>query len=290
MLMRLLFPLTAIYFLMLLCGYAVLALAGLPSWPDWSLNVFLFLGGFTAMHWYSRKYGKRHAILLLAVCGCLSYAAEWISRKTSIGGQSLYGEPLLFGVPLAVPFIWYMLLMIAKAFAPVRTDAKLWKGLAPADAASPDLRNKLLLRKLNRRKQYILPALWGATMAAAVFQIIEPVVLHGSYSTSNSISLGASPLAGAPIIRWLSWWIAALLILCIINYLNDEISSQKTTASQLPPLIPLMLLIMLESMFLTISVHYSLWSLIMFNLSLLALLFVWRASFLRKPTDRDFPA
>lgn len=285
MLIRWLPPLTVLYSFWFVCGFALMAVINAASWLEWASSIYFILGGVTALLWYVSRYGIRQAIVLFVVCGSLSYAAEWIGVHTGYGfGSYAYSPsfaPIVYGVPLAVPFAWCMLLIIAKAFAPARSDPSLWKGMTLAQSQSPDKRRMLRERRSRRTRLFLLPALWGATMAVAIDLLLDPAAGQKRYRTLSQAPAGGSAEWDAasyaiPISNFVCWWIAALLILNIVNYVHDEYFEAGKPAAARAPLIPLLLLLTVESMFLTLALRTGLWGAAALNAALLALLFLWK--------------
>lgn len=67
-----------------------------------------------------------------------------------------------------------------------------------------------------------------------------------------------------------------MLILNIVNYVHDEYFEAGKPAAARAPLIPLLLLLTVESMFLTLALRTGLWGAAALNAALLALLFLWK--------------
>jgi|GEM_PF-5917698 len=285
MLIRWLSPLTVLYSFSFVGGFALAAVIHAALWLEWASSVCFILGGVTALLWYVSQYGIRQALVLFVVCGSLSYAAEWIGVHTGYGfgpyGYSPSFAPLVFGVPLAVPLAWCMLLVIAKALAPVRSDPSLWQGMTLAQSQSPGKRRMLRERRNRRTRLFLLPALWGATMAVALALLLAPAAGQKRRETLSQLPAGGSAEGAAasyaiPISNLVCWWIAALLILSIVNYVHDEYFEAGKRAATGTPLIPSLLLVTAESMFLTLALRSGLWGAAALNAALLALLFLWK--------------
>ena len=73
--------------------------------------------------------GWRRALLLLALCTCLSFAAEFYGQKTGVlFGPYYYTSvlgPKLFGtIPLLIPFAWYMMFYPSYVVTNLLTEGK----------------------------------------------------------------------------------------------------------------------------------------------------------------------
>ncbi|SDC47225.1 putative membrane protein [Paenibacillus sp. UNCCL117] len=253
------------------------------QWLAWANGIYLILGGATALVWYVRKYGARQAVLMFIICSSISYAAEWLGTRhagfhTGADSDPSRFAPLLFGVPLAVPFAWCMLLIIAKAFAPVEPAQDILKGLTPLEKLSPGLRQLKLERKRRKRRSFWLPALWTASMAASMNLLLQPSGVQSQPRPWNGgwLSVWSTPDDQTTLIFFICWWFTALLIISIINYLHDEYIDQARSAAFSPLFVPVMLLLTLESLFLTLAVQSGLWWSVLLNVSMLALLFLLR--------------
>ncbi len=279
---RWLIRLTALYVLWFLCGYVLVSGGFLPGWLTWVNGFYLILGGVTALTWYTRKYGSRQAAILFVVCSSISYAAEWIGVHTRRWfGAYDYGSafaPLVFGVPLAIPFAWCMLLIIAKAFAPASPAADAWRGLSLAEKLAPNARAIKQARARKKRRSFWLPAIWAASMVTAIDLLLDPVAVKQRYWTwvQKEAATWNLMFDAVPLSNYVCWWLTALLIMNIINYLHDEYMVRRGNREALGEFIPLLLLLTLESLFLTLAVKSGLWWAAASNVGLLALLFLWR--------------
>lgn len=254
----------------------------LPEWLTWAIGFYLILGGVTALTWYTRKYGGRQAAILFVVCSSISYAAEWIGVHTGrwFGNYDYVAAlaPLVFGVPLAIPFVWCMLLIIAKAFAPASPAANSWRGLSLAEKQSPDLRAIKQARARKKRRSFWLPAIWAASMVTAIDLLLDPAAVKQRYWTwaQNQAPTWNVMFDDVPVSNYICWWLTALFIMNIVNYLHDEFIVQRKNKEPFGECVPLLLLLTLESLFLTLAVKSGLWWAVVLNLGLLALLFLWR--------------
>ncbi|MCZ8515853.1 carotenoid biosynthesis protein [Paenibacillus filicis] len=281
MVIRLLQGLTLLYAFAFICGLILVGAGLLSSWLEWATGFYLILGGLTALVWYVSRYGKRQTVFLFVITASVSYAAEWIGAHTELwfGGYE-YGlafAPLLFGVPLAVPFAWCMLLITGKALAPVRIPADSWRGLTLAETQAPNKRKLLRARRRIRRRSFWLPAVWGASMAAAVVLLLNPAAIKLRYGAWKA-GLGQSgwpAFYDIPLSNFLCWWLIALLILKLVNYLHDEYFRMIRTSSSIVSL-PVMLLITLEALFLTLALRSGLGWAAALNLLLLSGLLLWK--------------
>ncbi|MGF7030612.1 putative membrane protein [Paenibacillus mucilaginosus] len=274
---------TALYIFWFLCGYVLVSTGLLPAWLEWANSLYLILGGSTALVWYVRRYGARQALMLFVICGSVSYAAEWIGVHTSRWfGTYEYGlsfAPLVLGVPLAIPFAWCMLLIIAKAFAPVPPSGGAWKGLTLEQSLSAGKRELKAARKAAKRRSFWLPAVWAASMVTAIDLLLDPVAAQQRYGTWESAKNAAwnASFYSVPLSNFICWWITSLLILNMVNYLHDEYFEDYPGSDRTGTFIPMLLLLTLESLFLTLAVKSGLWWAAGLNVALLLLLFLWRS-------------
>ncbi|WP_284639926.1 carotenoid biosynthesis protein [Paenibacillus silviterrae] len=275
---------TVLYVLWFLCGYILITGDLLPAWLEWANSFYLILGGVTAGIWYIGRYGVRQALILIVVCASISYTAEWIGVHTGRWfGSYSYGPsfaPLVFGVPLAIPFAWIMLLVIAKAFAPVKAGRKLWKGLTVQQALSPDKESLLRSRRRARRRHFWLPAVWAAIMVTSMDLLLDPVASQKRYWSWAAPDHGTPTLPdfySVPLSNFVCWLVTALLIINIINFLHDEYFDREAgRSSAYGPFIPWLLLLTLESLFLTLALRTGLWWAAGANVALLSILFLWK--------------
>ncbi|WP_281887246.1 carotenoid biosynthesis protein [Paenibacillus sp. YYML68] len=277
-----LFRLSVLYAIWFACGYVLVSGGLLPKWLAWANGFYLIIGGATALVWYTRKYGARQALLLFVICASVSYAAEWIGVHTGHWfGPYEYGAsfaPLVFGVPLAIPFAWCMLLIIAKAFAPVPQSKEARRGLRLSEKMSPELSTMKRQRARQKRRSFWLPALWTASMVTAIDLLLDPVAAQQRYWSWSGDQLAPWNVTfyDIPLSNFICWWLTALLIINIVNYLHDEYVDHREQPSQSGPFVPLMLLLTLESLFLTLAAQSGLWWAVAINIGLLGILFIWR--------------
>jgi bisanhydrobacterioruberin hydratase len=275
---------TLLYVVWFLCGYVLITGDVLPAWLEWANSFYLILGGVTAGLWYVSRYGTRQALILFVVCGSVSYAAEWIGVHSGRWfGSYSYGPsfaPLVFGVPLAIPFAWLMLLVIAKAFAPVRNKRRIWQGLSLEESESGQKKRLLRSRKRQRRRQFWLPSLWAAVMVTSMDLLLDPVAnqkRYWSWAAPEHTSSSLTTFYSVPLSNFVCWLITALLILNIVNYLHDEyVQGNSSSSADAPPVVPWLLLLTLESLFLTLALRLELWWAAAANVALLAVLFLWK--------------
>ncbi|MEK8128596.1 carotenoid biosynthesis protein [Paenibacillus filicis] len=278
-----LFPMSLLYLLWFTLSYILIGSGWLPTWHTEISRLLLILGGATALAWYTRKFGARQALLLFVICSSLSYVAEWLGVHTGqwIGTQEEGPSfaPLVFGVPLAVPFAWCMLLIIAKALAPIEAAQEARKGLTLSQKLSTGLPQLKRERRVRKRRSFWLPAIWTASMIASMELLLKPSAVQPTYGTQTAESSTWSPmLHQLPLGNYVGWWFTALLIISIINYLHDEYIEQSPVFAFSQLFVPLMLLLTLESLFLTLAIRSGLWWAVLLNLSLLAILFALRRS------------
>ncbi|MBP1155476.1 MULTISPECIES: carotenoid biosynthesis protein [unclassified Paenibacillus] len=273
---------TILYGFWFIGGYILVTGNILPTWLEWSNSFYLILGGVTALVWYVNRYGGRQALILFVVCGSISYTAEWIGVHTGRWfGVYDYGPsfaPLVLGVPLAIPFVWCMLLVISKAYAPIRNSQRAWRGFRLSEKLSLDRYRIQRERRRIRRHSFWLPAIWAATMMTAIDLLLDPVAVQKRYLTWNTAENAAwnpSPYS-VPISNYISWWITALLIINIINYLHDEYLEKDYAPHSSLSFIPMILLLTLEFLFLTLAIKSGLWWAVAANILTLAVLFLWK--------------
>jgi bisanhydrobacterioruberin hydratase len=274
--------LSILYLLAFALSYMLIASGRWPSWHAEASFWLLILGGATALVWYTRRFRGRQALLLFVICSSLSYTAEWLGLHTGrwIGtppdGPDL--APLVFGVPLAVPFAWCILLILAKALAPVQTAKEASKGLTLPQKLSTDLAELRRERRRVKRRSFWLPAIWTASMITSMELLLRPgTAVEVLYKAPVLQQSAWSPLfQQVSMISFMSWWFTALLIISIINYLHDEYIEQSPAWPTSHLFVPLMLLLTLESLFLTLAMRSGLWWAVLLNVSLLLLLFTLR--------------
>ncbi|UUZ79257.1 carotenoid biosynthesis protein [Paenibacillus sp. P26] len=283
MVMRLVQGVGVLYGLIFIGGM-IAAGGSLPVWFEWANGAYMILGGTTALLWYAGRYGNRQTLFLFVISASVSYAADWISshsgRLFGEGGSGLSLTPLVFGVPMALPFAWCMLLIIAKAFAPVRSPRQAWQGLSLTEFESPGKERLLRSRKWRRRRSFWLPGLWGAALITSVHLLLSPVSVN--YSNGNGrAAAGPDSMADLyeiPLGRFFCWWAMALVIINFINYLHDEYFAETDSRFGGSKLIPAMLLLTLEAFFLTLAVRSELWWPAALNVLLLGILYLWKRS------------
>lgn len=266
-----------LYAFWFMCGFIIVTGNILPSWLEWANSFYLILGGVTAMFWYVTRYGVRQALILFVVCGSVSYAAEWIGVHTGYEyGHSF--KPLVLGVPLAIPFAWCMLLVISKAFAPIRDSNHVWRGFRLSEKLSPDRDRLKHERRRTKRRSFWLPTVWAASMMTAINLLLNPVAVQKRYWTwkTAEYSMWSPAPYNVPLSNYLSGCIMALLIINIINYLHDEYFQRDYAPYSSLTFIPVMLLLTFESLFLTMAIKSSLWWAAAANILVLSVLFLWK--------------
>lgn len=273
---------TILYGFWFVCGYILISGNILPTWLERATGLYLILGGVTALVWYASRYGGRQALILFTVCGSVSYAAEWVGVHTGrwfgLYHYSPSFAPLVLGVPLAVPFAWCMLLVISKAFAPIRSSQRAWRGFRLSEKLSLVRYRIQRERRRIRRHSFWLPTVWTATMMTTIDLLLDPVAVQKRYwtwETTGHTAWNPAPYS-VPISNYISWWITALLIINIINYLHDEYFEQDYAPHSSISFIPMMLLLTLESLFLTLAIKSGLWWAFAANILMLAVLFLWK--------------
>ncbi|WP_159883477.1 carotenoid biosynthesis protein [Paenibacillus puerhi] len=276
--------LSVLYLLWFACGFLLLG-GSLPArWLAWANGIHLILGGITALLWYARKFGARQALLLFVICSSISYAAGWLSLQAGpwFGAYAHPSSfaPLVLGVPLAIPFAWCMLLIIAKAFAPIKPAPGTSRGFTLSEKLSAGLPSLKKERRQSKRRSFWLPAIWAASMVSSIELLLKPVSapFSGQAWIAERHSVGIRPWELMTWSSYIYWWLTALLIISLVNYLHDEYLDGRDRSVSKTPLMPLLLLLTMESLFLTLAVRSGLWWAAALNLSLLALLFLLRAA------------
>ncbi|WP_269867626.1 carotenoid biosynthesis protein [Paenibacillus caseinilyticus] len=274
---------TLLYAVWFLCGYILVSADLLPSWLEWTNSFYLILGGATALVWYVSRFGARQALMLFVISGSVSYAAEWIGVHTSHWfGTYEFGlsfAPLVLGVPLAIPFAWCMLLVIAKAFAPVPSASGAWSGLTLEESLSPRRGELKQSRRRSKRRSFWLPAVWAASMVTAIDLLLDPVAVQQRYWTWEHAKNAAWNVSfySVPLSNFICWWITSMLILNTVNYLHDEYFEDHRGGDRPGTFVPMLLLLTLESLFLTLALKSGLWWAACLNVALLLLLYLWRS-------------
>ncbi|SEG05597.1 carotenoid biosynthesis protein [Paenibacillus sp. UNC499MF] len=250
-------PLLYVYAFWFLCGFVLLLADLLPPWLEWANSVYLMLGGIAALLWVRREAGTRRMLLFLILCGGLSFFSEWFGSHTGLWfGRYSYTDrfaPLLFGVPLAIPMAWCLILAIAKWFVRGR-------GIRAAAAAGG--------------------------IASMIDLVLDPVAVRQRYWVWADP--GALSFHGVPWTNFACWWITASLIYaCCMRWklaprsrLHSPGRTGRLTAliraADVQAAAPLLLFVTLELLFLALGSSFGLWPAVLINGSGAALLLLWR--------------
>jgi putative membrane protein len=251
-----------IYAIWFSCGYILIVTSSLPSWLTWANSFYLILGGFTALVWLRLQMGLRNTILFFLICGGVSGFAEWFGVTTGWWfGTYSYSEqfaPFLFGVPLAIPFAWCMILIISH-----------WalRGTRMMDLA------------------------FVALFAVAIDLLLDPVaVVQGYWLWEKTTSFSFYEV---PWTNFASWWITAFIILQLTRRLLPQMSQSNEHQVHFQLLknqskkkflkwtewihhTPLFIFITLEALFVTIALQHALWMAVMIHLLFIGMLFMYR--------------
>ncbi|MCI3922526.1 carotenoid biosynthesis protein [Paenibacillus sp. TRM 82003] len=209
--------LTALYLLWFAIGYLLVAFDALPPSLRWANAAYLVLAGLLAFQWLFRRLGARRAAVAAAGTGVISFAAEWFGVKTGLWfGDYVYGDafaPLLFGVPLGIPFAWLAVLTAANAFQPFRGGS-------------------ILLR-----------AAGGATLAVAFDAALDPVAAASGYWTW--LQSGTLSFYGVPASNFAGWWLTSFVILVVLGPLWRRADTPaRTEEADAPMLLAVTLLLL----------------------------------------------
>ncbi len=254
-----------IYMGWFLCGYVLIVTSTLPSWLSWANGVYLILAGITALFWLYRQVGLRQMGSYFLLCGGISLFSEWFGVHTGLWfGTYAYTEqfaPFLFGVPVAIPFAWCMIILLSRWIVPNQR----FSGIAVA-----------------------------ALCAVAIDVLLDPVAVVQAYWLWETA--GVLSFYEVPWTNFASWWITSFVILLLTNrYLpthlfmdNQEYPLSYSVGSNVrrvtwwsllqtiwhQPL--LLILVTLEMLFITIAIQHALWFAVLINLLLLGILLVCR--------------
>jgi len=232
-------PALKIYAAWFIAGYVLLVTDTLPSWLEWANSVYLILAGCTALVWVKECTGIREALRFFVVCALISLGAERFGVATGLWfGSYRYTDafaPLLFGVPLAIPFAWCLVLAIGWYLFP---------GNGPKQVAA------------------------AAAVAVALDLLLDPVSAAKQYWVwDHSAGSTAFALHGVPCTNFVSWWVTAY----VIGKLAFPASRVHFSSAETPiRLAPLVLALSLELLFVTLAISYRLWDAVLLHLLLAA--------------------
>lgn len=262
---------TILYGIWFVCGLALVTRNMVPSWLVWTYSFYLILGGITAFMWYVDRYGLRQGLILIAVCGSLPYAAQWMGTYIEpwFGGYD-YSEyhPIVLNVPLTLPFAWCMLLVLSRTFAPIRNQDNPWRGLRLSEKLSPELERLKRERRRSKLQSFWIPTVWAASMVAGIHVLLDPLSAQKQAwnPAGFHFAIGSS----------VYWWIIALFIVNIINYLHDEYFQKYSVARSRGNGLSIMLLLTLELLLLTFALKNGLWLAVSSNIAVIAVLLLWK--------------
>lgn len=241
----------------------------------WAGSIYLISAGTSALLWYVGRYGARQTLFLICISASVSYTAGWLgARLPSADSRTL--APIVLSLPLAVPVSWLLLLAVAKALAPSPRVSQLQRGMSLTEYKTGDRRSRVRSRRREARRAFWLPGLWSASLASAMLLLTAPV--QNGFMKLHAVS----PSSDAPQLyelapdRFIYLWMVALLIINLVNYLHDEYFAEAGGHSSASALIPGMLLVTMEALFLTLALRCGLWDAAAANVAIIGALLLWR--------------
>jgi putative membrane protein len=213
-----------LYIIWFSIGFVLVVTDTLPTFLEWANAAYLIIAGILALVWLTEKIGGKSAFKIAFITMSISFLAEWIGVKTGIWfGQYVYGDafqPFVFGVPLAIPFAWLVVLTISAAFTPILRNSRL--GFSAV----------------------------AATLAMSFDFLLDPVAVAKQYWIWENIS--SISLYNVPWTNFASWWVTAF----VIYFCSTPLWQKATTQTDFHFTwhnVPLVLVLTLFSLFIALS-------------------------------------